>query len=555
MRLIIFTCLPLFLNLLINQASADSLIDLPPQWQHLEAVIEVDISSLTPHEQQSINDGRKEVDALLVSDNVDSKLLASAYGALGNLYLAHEIFTTADACYNNAIRLEPGNFPWLYYSGYLAQENGKMQTALSRYKDAIQLDPDYPPAQYRLAQIFLELNQPGEAQKRFESLLDTTGYQAAAHNGIGQALLLRQEYQDAVEHFTKALELRPEATQLHYPLAMALRATGNKELAKKHLQKLGKREIEIKDPLVESLEALKDPASRYFIAAMSAVLKHDYDDAISKFEIGFEFAPNNAAARTSYARVLYLRKYKDRSREQLIRVVAQNPDKTLALFLLAVLYDESKEENEAAKLYRRVLELDPQHEGANFYLGNYYLRAKDYTNAIKHYQATTLNNERNIPAHMFKLVANMGIGASDKELISTSRQITSRAPNILAIKRIEILLLALSKDKDVQNSQLAVEMAERTYEQAQYPVNLELLALANASAGRFNPAIEQMREAITKEQHYKNSRNISRMKTSLVMLEQKKLPALKWQEEIAHMMPPSTTALATFRDYPDANPI
>lgn len=545
--------LPYFLA---PRVCADSLDTLPPAWQQeLQPVIQVDISPLKPDEQTAIRDKRAEVEALLLSGDTSNRQLASQYGKLGNLYLTHDLFTSADACYNNAIRLHPGHFPWLYYSGYLAQENGNLETALARYEQAIELDPDYLTAKYRLAQVYLDLNRPDEAYALYTSLLASPQFQAAAHNGMGQVLLMKQDYPGAVQHFIKALELAPEANQIHYPLALALSASGSKDRAKQHLQQMGKREITIKDPLIEQLEALKNPANRHFVAAMSAVLKKDYVNSIDNFRKGLEYAPDNTAARTSYARVLYLTNDRKEARAQLDTVIAKDPDKTLALFLLALLEDESDNREQAAKLYKRALAQDPQHEGAHFFLGNYYLKNSDYSNAIRHYEAATAANEKNITAQILKLVAMMGNGNPDLELLSVSRQITERAPNALGIKRIQILLLAVSDDPGVRNAAHAREQAELMVRKQPYPVNLELLAIALASAGDFDSAAEQLRQAIQQEQQYAKSNNILRMKETLSLLEKQQLPVLDWQDEITNMQPPPVNGLTTFRDYPDANPI
>jgi sorbitol-specific phosphotransferase system component IIBC len=126
---------------------------------------------------------------------------------------------------------------------------------------------------------------------------------------------------------------------------------------------------------------------------------------------------------------------------------------------------------------------------------------------------------------------------------------------MIHIKRIEVLLLALSNDTDVRNSGLALQLAEQMYTSGQYPVNMELLALATASSGNFEQAREQMQNAIAAETQHKSSSNLKRMNDNLLLLQQKQLPGLYWQDEIRHMLPPPTRALATFRDYPDLNPI
>jgi tetratricopeptide (TPR) repeat protein len=430
-----------------------------------------------------------------------------------------------------------------------------MEEALSRYSKASMLDPNYNPARYRLAQVYADLNRTDDAYTIFKSLINEPGFEAAAHNGIGQIFFTKHDYADAIEHFTRALELDPEATRIHYPLALSLRAIGKTELAKQHLQQYGKQPVKVKDPLVDALEALKDPASRHFVAAMAAVLKKDLVKAAAEFESGLEYQPDNTAARTSYARVLYLNGDKDKARSQLEYVVQQDPAKTLAIFLLALLDDESSNKEKAVTLYKRVLQLNPEHEGAHFFLGNYYLHSGDYNDALLHYQAVTQQNEKNIPAQIFKLVAMMGNGSPDDELLAVAQLITDRAPNLMHIRRIEILLLALSEQTGVRNSNRALELTKQTYKVGQYPVNMELLALATASSGNFELAVNQINEAIEAEKKLRKSSNLKRMNENLRLLLQKKLPGLYWQDEIRHMLPPPTRALATFRDYPDLNPI
>ena len=538
------------------QALADSLENLPPEWQHqLKTVLQVDISPLKADEQKAIIESRSNIEALLLSKQPGPDALASEYGRLGNLYLIHQLYTSADACYENAMQLAPDYFPWAYYSAYLAQQNGNMQTALTRYKKALKLDPEYLPASYRLARVYLDLNRLDEAETLFNSLLEEPAYKAAAYNGLGQILVTRQDHINAAEHFRQALTLEPGATRLHYPLALSLRATGQNEEAKQHLKLYGKKELVIHDRLVDSLQALRNPASRHFVTAMTAVLRKEYAKAVADFESGLKYEPENAAARTSYARVLYLNGDREKARTQLERIIAQYPDKTLALFLLALLDDESNNKEQAAKSYKRVIQLNAKHIGANFFLGNYFLHNKEYSKAIRHYDVVLQNEEKNTPAQIFKLVAMMGNGASDKELLTVVEKITVTATDIPPIKRIQILLLALSSDAEVRDSEQAQKLAEQMYKSSRYPVNLELLALSTASTGDLSMAANQMRKALTEEKQHKNSRSLTRMSNNLLLLEKGALPELDWHEETSHMLPPPTNALATFRNYPDANPI
>jgi len=126
---------------------------------------------------------------------------------------------------------------------------------------------------------------------------------------------------------------------------------------------------------------------------------------------------------------------------------------------------------------------------------------------------------------------------------------------MLAVRRIEVLLHALSSDTGVKDGETATNMAEQLYSTNPYPVNLELLALAVAATGDFDKATEKMQEAVAAERRYSNAANIERMEQYLFLLQKHQLPHLDWHEEVAHMLPPPTNGLTVFRDYPDAKPI
>lgn len=544
-------------------AFSDNLSDLPAQWrQSLNATGEIDISTLLADEQQAIRSLRADIDQLLLKTSDHDKpatdtqgRLAKMYGNLGSLYLTHGLYTSADACFSNAILLQPDNFRWAYYLAYNAHKSGNLPVALERLQAALKLDDHYPPATSRLAQTYLDLNQPDKALVEFNKLLDQKDFRAAGHNGIGQVYLLEHEYAAAAEHFTKALELEPEATQIHYPLAQALRALGQKDQARLHLQKFADQRLRIPDPLVEKLDELKNPAHQHFVNAMTSVVRKQFSKARLEFEAGLQIEPDNTAARTSYARALYLDGEVKLARKELEHVVRLDPQKHLALFLLALLEETAGNSSSAADLYQRVLKLRPEHDGANFFLGNIQLRNRNYQQAIDHYEQAIANDANNLPAHLYRLVAMMGIGSPDTQLRDAVETIIERAPSSYPPQRIRILLYALSRNSEVRNPSLASRLAERLYNTSRNPLNMELLAIAKASSGDFDTAIPLLAQASKAEQQRKHSINSRRMLDNLALLQNRQLPQLSWDDETRYLIPPLTDPLASFRDYPDANPV
>ena len=87
----------------------------------------VDGGNAKPHARDEIPEPR---DLALVSNErllhavetaqstvVSKPASASAWGRLGHVYLAHDWRVEAAQCYQNAARIEPDAFRWLYYLG------------------------------------------------------------------------------------------------------------------------------------------------------------------------------------------------------------------------------------------------------------------------------------------------------------------------------------------------------------------------------------------------------------------------------------------------------
>lgn len=73
---------------------------------------------------------------------------------------------------------------------------------------------------------------------------------------LGQIALLQRKYSQAIGYFRRVLELQPTADRVHYPLAQALRASGEGPVARRHLACHGERLPSSADPLMAELKAL-----------------------------------------------------------------------------------------------------------------------------------------------------------------------------------------------------------------------------------------------------------------------------------------------------------
>jgi len=85
----------------------------------------------------------------------DQGQLADSYGQMGKVYHAYDFFDAAEACYQNAMNLAPGDSGWRYALGRLYQERGDIRKSIEQLKVADRLGPNALPVLVRLAEAYL----------------------------------------------------------------------------------------------------------------------------------------------------------------------------------------------------------------------------------------------------------------------------------------------------------------------------------------------------------------------------------------------------------------
>ena len=537
----------------VQAVRADSLTNLPDALaSRLQPVAAVSVDMLDPDAREQLVQARRLVVDAIEQQHPDDEL-AEAYGELGALYQVQHVYTAAEACYKNARTLAPGSFRWAYYHGYLASANGATEQAVARFEQARQLRPDYLAVTLRLADAWLDLNELDKAQAAYRQVVETSGLEAAALYGLGQIAMLRREYPDAIDHFERALAIQPEATRIHYSLAQALRTLGKDQAAKQHLQQLGDRLPVITDPLIESLESLKQGSRVYFSLAMKAIKKRDYASARDAFAHGLEREPDNIDARISHARTLYLTDDKPGAQLQLENVVKRDPDNILAIYLLGVLAEEAGEVDVALDHYRRILALEPAHAGANFYLANHFYKSGLPDKAAPYYAATIAADPENIAAYLPYAGTLMQTGHANADVLVNIESALKRFQNQPVLRYLQIQLQACPDTRQGCDAGHALAQASELVAQQAIPPHRELLALAQAASGDFSAAVA-IQEALISDAVWMMPTEIERLRRGLSAYRDDKLPRpddlFTWQL----LQTPPTHASDVFRDYPTPKP-
>lgn len=548
--------LALILLVLPLSLHADVLSAPPASRQgQLQPVPEPDLSGVEPAARKAISLTRERLAQRLAEDGTEASGLAAGYGQLAALYQLARIDAAAMLCWDNARRLQPDEFRWHYYAGFLALKRGQTDAALAALERAQALKPDYAPLDLRLAQLWLDTGELDKAEAALQRASQQPGLRAAALYYLGELDLLRHDWQSAQQHLRAALELDPQAKGTHYPLAQAYRHQGNQELARQHLAEFKPGLPAADDPLVAELKGALETSRADFRVAMRAVNSQEYQEATKHFKSGLEINPDNLAARISYARALYLAGQDDAALEQLHIVLARDPGQTLADFLVAVLQQSRGEADIAIRHYRRILQYDEHHAGALFFLANLLFERRQYAEAADQYAAALAVDPDIPPARLLELVARQHAGAPDSEIAAALEQRIDRHPDQPELKYALVRLRSLSSDADVRDSVRALTLANQLAPKQPTPPNITALALAAAADGQFDQAVRLQRQVVDMLGWMPGGELSLRPQKTLEAYENDRLPAQPaWPADDPLLVPPPLDPAEPFRHYPAAVP-
>lgn len=539
---------------LLPSVRADLLSTLPQDWQpRLQSVPESDLSGAEGPTREQINQQRQAVAQLLREPATQTGDLAEGYGRLGALYQVFLVEAAAQACYQNAMQLDPANFRWRYYAGYLASQSGRHPEAIQLWREAAPLQPDYAPLQLRIGASLLELNRLDEASALLAPLAEQPGLSALALYYLAQIDLLRRDFTQAIGRLRRVLELDPKSSQAHHPLARALRATGQDEAARQHMAASGRQLPALRDPLIEELLALNQGARRLFSRGLRAAQGGDFAAAALAFAEGLEITPDNRQARISYARALLLSGETERAAEQLELLLSQDPKLALARFLRAVLWEYQGEPSAARAGYQQLLTIEPGHQGAHFCLANLAFGAGEYALAADHYAAALQGDLDIPPARLYQLLALKRSGAADADLLPRLRTLAQERPKEAQLGYALIRLLGLSEDPRINDAQQAGELAQRMLKEAPIPPHLDLAALMAAAGADFATAVKLQQELLA-SLAWAPAELLGTANGRLEAYQRGEMPKVNWQDDPFAFPPPVNDARLMFREYQSAVP-
>ena len=120
--------------------------------------------------------------------------------------------------------------------GVEADHKGKTDEAIEHYQKALSYSPNYYPAHNNLGSAYLMRQDFTAAEAQFEAALKANQNDVEAYFNLSNVLLLRQRYSEAELELEEGLQRRPDSSFGHFLQGLLYSRTGRLELAEKSLQ-------------------------------------------------------------------------------------------------------------------------------------------------------------------------------------------------------------------------------------------------------------------------------------------------------------------------------
>jgi len=381
--------------------------------------------------------------------------LVGARTSLGNAYLLQGKSDLARSSFQEALKLDPGNFNARFELAKVEASlhnyqrsldvAGPIVAQLSESEDGIlMLATDYGALGSKedlrdLVRTWQQLSAPSdESSLEFGNVLTMFGMtleakqvfdaeeaKISAHPSPTLAFKLGKSYlslgvlDHAEQNLQRALELNPECAACDQGLAEIAERQGDTEKALAYLVKAKQRDPEdpailfdfgkvclqrnlLEDalPALTKAVALKPDRDPYvYVLASAYVAQGNLSKAASLFARLLQKHPHDAVLKYSIGAVNYLQGKYPEAESLLKQSLQAQPEQVAASYYLGLTYDALGQDDRAVTVFRDLLRSHPEHAPSYVKLGSILLRRHDYGEAQQDLERAILLDPGSVQAH------------------------------------------------------------------------------------------------------------------------------------------------------------
>ncbi len=416
-----------------------------------------------------------------------------AWGDLGQAYLAYGFNDPAADCFAKASGLDPRDFRWPYLLGAARQAAGDLDGAADGFSQALKLAPhsgETAAGWVHLGEVRLLQGRLDDAEAALRKALQVPGTSAAAHSFLGQTALARRDFKAAAEHLEAALAAVPEASRLHYPLALAYRGLNDRAKAEEHLARAGQVGLKAPDPLLDGVASLRVGERVALMRGRVAAQAGRHADAAQEFRKALAAAPDSVEARVNLGSVLALAGDRDGAAAQFRDALRLDPANVTAHFNLGSLLPPV----EARPHLEAVVAARPDDAEARRLLARALREGGHLPEAMEHYGKAIALAPADETARLGEAETLVRLGRYAEARRRLEEDLT-QIPTSGLLSHALARLLAACPDRSVRDGARALALAQAVWQAQPTPAHARTVALALGELGRCGEAAEWARRA------------------------------------------------------------
>lgn len=279
-----------------------------------------------------------------------------------------------------AIQKSPDSPDFYSTKGVFLHKMNDPIRAIEAYQAALVVAPDHCFSHYNLGLIFMRQNKILQAISEWEAVIKVKPKDVDAIFNIAVALSHLGKATQAVPFYEKVVQIEPSHVQAHQNLGVIYRDEGDFKKAKHHLNRLKDLDstyIEVvekeilkceEQEFLADLDSRKQNLSENFLddqgelgKALMAIIEDNFDDALECAQKHLQSFPDEIQAQIIMGQAQHgLAKSSD-AIATFMRVVADHPENTDALFHLGNIFLGLGELEKALGYFEKISALSPDH--------------------------------------------------------------------------------------------------------------------------------------------------------------------------------------------------
>ena len=276
---------------------------------------------------------------------------ATGQVGLGNALIELGRYEEALQAMTKALELRPSlrdEAPPHRFLGRASEHLGRLDAAAQHFLRAVEIDPGDPALLMDLHNIRSQQGRPEQAEQFLRRARDLQQRDPDSSLNVAEALRLQGRHEEALESYAPLLEMDPDHVEAHVGRGNALFELGRFEEA-----------FEAMAQAVALRPSLEQEGSVHRFMGRALQQAARFDEAIEYFRGALAIDPDDAAAISPLAAMLFQQKRYEEARELYLALTESSPGDAQAAANLAVTEYYLGQTDEAVRGFERALALDP----------------------------------------------------------------------------------------------------------------------------------------------------------------------------------------------------